>query len=164
MSTAVASRSSRWDAIGREGAGLLLVIASVLLALGHLSGTPWWTYLLADGDSLALPLLVQSVERGEPMQWLMTSQLLLFPELPLYLVSLVLSGGGAAVSLVVNAFVNVVVLYLSIRWLAASVLAGRAPVWRVGAATIATGIVVLLAATEGRGLINAGAFASTTPE
>lgn len=146
--------------LGLEAAGLLLVLSATLLVLGRLSSTPWWSYLLSDGDSLALPLLVQSVERGEPFQWVMTSQLLVFPELPLYLLSLVLAGGGAVGALVVNAFVNVAVLHLSVRWLAARVLAGRPQLWRVGAATVATGIVVLLSATEGRGLINAGAFAS----
>lgn len=149
-----------WRAIGRESAGLLLVLAATLLVLQRLAGTPWWTYLLSEGDSLALPLLVQSVQRGEPMQWVMTSQLLLFPELPLYLVGLVLAGGGSAASLVVSAFVNIAVLYLALRWLAATVLAGERPLRRVAAAVVATGTVLLLVATEGRGLINGGAFAS----
>lgn len=149
-----------WSALGRESAGLLLVLTGVLLALWRLSTTPWWSYLLTNGDSLALPLLVQSVARGEPFEWVMTSQLLVFPELPLYLVSLALAGGSPVAALVVNAFVNVAVLYLSVRWLAQRVLAGRSPGWRVGAATVATAVVVVLAATEGRGLINAGAFAS----
>lgn len=151
---------SRWAAVGRESAGLVLVLSATSLVLARLSATPWWAYLLSDGDSLALPLLVQSFQRGEPFQWVMTSQLLLFPELPLYAISLLLAGGGTEASLVVNAFVNVAVLYLSVRWLAARVLAGREPLWRAGAATVATGLVVLLSATEGRGLINAGAFAS----
>ncbi|QHC59483.1 hypothetical protein [Rathayibacter sp. VKM Ac-2760] len=136
------------------------MLAGTALVLGALAGTPWWTYLLSNGDSLALPLLVASVERGEPFEWVMTSQLLLFPELPLYLVSLALAGGSVVAALVVNAFVNVAVLHLAIRWLAGRVLAGRARPWRVGAAVASTSVVLLLAATEGRGLINAGAFAS----
>ncbi|WKK71832.1 hypothetical protein Q0F99_01225 [Rathayibacter oskolensis] len=161
MTSTVAHRSRRRGAaLARESAGLLLVLAATLLVLWRLSSTPWWTYLLSEGDSLALPLLVQSVQRGEPMQWVMTSQLLLFPELPLYLVSLALAGGGSAASLVVSAFVNVAVLYLALRWLAASVLAGQRPARRVAAAVVATGLVLVLVATEGRGMINNGAFAS----
>ncbi|MWV59587.1 hypothetical protein [Rathayibacter sp. VKM Ac-2754] len=159
-STVAPTARGRWNAIGREAAGLLLVLAATLLVLWRLSSTPWWTYLLSEGDSLALPLLVESVQRGEPMQWVMTSQLLVFPELPLYLVSLVLAGGGSAGSLVASAFVNVAVIYLALRWLAASVLAGRSPLRRVAAATVATVVVLLLVATEGRGMINGGAFAS----
>lgn len=147
-------------AVALESSGLLLVLSATLLVLWRLSATPWWSYLLLDGDSLALPLLVQSVGRGEPFHWVMTSQLLVFPELPLYLVSLALAGGAPVAALVVNAFVNVAVLYLSLRWLAARVLAGRTRPWRIGAATVATALVVVLSATEGRGLINAGAFAS----
>ncbi|TDX75544.1 hypothetical protein EDF35_3810 [Rathayibacter sp. PhB151] len=158
--TGVDATRSRLRAIGAEAAGLLLVLAATAVVLAVLSRTPWWTYLLTDGDSLALPLLVASVERGEPFEWVATSQLLLFPELPLYLLSLALAGGSAVASLVVNAFVNVAVLQLGVRWLAARVLAGRSRSWRIGAAVAATSVVLLLAATEGRGLINAGAFAS----
>ncbi|MCJ1704790.1 MULTISPECIES: hypothetical protein [unclassified Rathayibacter] len=158
--TAVATAPSRRWAVVLEAAGLLLVLAATLLVLGRLSSTPWWEYLLSDGDSLALPLLVRSVAEGEPFQWVMTSQLLLFPELPLYLVSLALAGGSVVGALVVNAFVNAAALYGCVRWLAARVLAGRTRPWRVSAAALATGTVVVLAATEGRGLINSGAFAS----
>ncbi|ROS29119.1 hypothetical protein EDF22_0854 [Rathayibacter sp. PhB127] len=158
--TAVVSAPSRRRAVLLEAAGLLLVLAGTALVLGRLSATPWWEYLLSDGDSLALPLLVRSVAEGEPFEWVMTSQLLLFPELPLYLVSLALAGGSAVGALIANAFVNVAVLHLAVRWLAGRVLAGRPRAWRIGAAVAATAVVLLLAATEVRGLINAGAFAS----
>ncbi|KQP97599.1 MULTISPECIES: hypothetical protein [unclassified Rathayibacter] len=155
-----ARAKGRGRALLTESAGLVAVIASTVLVLGHLVAAPWGEYLLSDGDSLALPLLLQSLQQGDPFQWVMTSQLLVFPELPLYLISTGLAGGSVQGSLVVNAVVNMVVFYAGLRWLAAGVLAGRSRSLRVAAPVAATATLLLLAATEGRGLINSGAFAS----
>lgn len=141
-----------------EASGLLFVVTAALAVLGHLASTPWAEHLFSDGDSLALPLFVQSMHRGEPFEWVMTSQLLAFPELPLYLLSVALTGGVIQTSLVVNAVVNAVVFYGGARLLASGVLADRSRGLRVGSSVAATATLLLLAATEGRGLINVGSF------
>lgn len=145
------------SAVVRELWGPAATISLTVLVLGRLVQTPWLHYLLYDGDSLALPLLLKSLRSGEPLEWVMTSQLFLFPEIPLYLLSALVSTGAKA-ALLVNAVVNVLALYAALRWLAARTLAGR-PHLGQAVALAATALYLVSAATEGRALVNVGGFA-----
>ncbi|PPH15914.1 hypothetical protein C5C36_01105 [Rathayibacter sp. AY1G1] len=136
-----------------------VVAAATLAAIGLLLGTEWQSYFLRDGDSLALPLILRSLGSGGPHQWVMTSQLFLFPELPLYaLASLV---GDAAAALLLNGVLNVVLLYATARWISGLVLAHQ-PAWlRRTAAVLSILLLLALCLTETRALVNEGALATT---
>lgn len=92
------------------------------MALGHALAGAKRSLLLDDGDSVLLPLMLQSAQRGDAIEWGMSPVLFVFPELPLYLVSAALTTTVAA-SLLLNAVLNVVVLYGLLRFVAAEVLA-----------------------------------------
>lgn len=149
----------------RIALGEIWAPASILLLgialLGRLLNGPWLPYFLYDGDSLALPLLLESLSAGEPFQWVMTSQLFVFPEAPLYLLSSLLAGGSPQASLLVNAVINTGLFYVLLRWITRGLLHGRTQGWQVGAAFLGTVTLLLLIALEGRGLNNEGAIAAT---
>lgn len=102
----------------RLAAEVAAPIVIALLAAGALSvaldahGQHQFFY---DGDSLVLPLFQQSLARGEPLQWVMSSQLFLLPELPFYLLCSLVAGGAVKAALVLNAILNAVVLSLLLR-------------------------------------------------
>lgn len=148
----------------RESFGPLLIAALALVVLERMVDSAWLRYLLYDGDSLALPLLLQSLERGEPLRWVMTSQLFLFPEFPLYLVSAVL-GQTVQASLIVNGVLNVLVMYALVRWITARLMVGRVRVLQVLVAFASTAVFLATCLTEtGRDLGErdiTGAIAST---
>ncbi|MBF4463341.1 MULTISPECIES: hypothetical protein [unclassified Rathayibacter] len=137
----------------------LLVASAAFAVIGTLLGTGWQPYFLRDGDSLALPLIVQSLLSGEPLQWVMTSQLFFFPELPLYAISSV--AGSPSASLLLNGVLNVVVLFALVRWVSALVLVDRAVWLRRAAATATILLFLLLCLSETRALNNVGALATT---
>ena len=96
-----------------------VVVALVFVKLASVSTGTWRSVFLANGDSLVLPLLLQSVQRGEPLHWVFSSQTFFFPEFPLYALCGLIVGtpqGG----LVLNAFLNVVLLYVGFRAVAAT--------------------------------------------
>ena len=68
--------------------------------------------------------MARSFERGEAFEWGMSPVLFVFPELPLYLVSALLTASVAA-ALLLNAVLNVVLLYALLRFVAGRVLATR---------------------------------------
>jgi len=146
----------RRAAVGREVLGLVVVTAAAIATLAVVVSGPWRYYVLYEGDSLALPLLLRT--DVDPLHWVMTSQIFLFPEIPLHLLSRLL-GGSVEGSLLVNAVLNVVVLYALLRSLA-SLVTPRRPQAVVGA-VVATLLLLVLVLTEGRALNNEGALATT---
>ncbi|MDP9027029.1 MAG: hypothetical protein M3N46_05650 [Actinomycetota bacterium] len=116
---ATVARGLRWQTLIAEVVALLLILALVFAKLAAVSGSSWRTVFLANGDSLVLPLLLQSLERGEPSDWVFSSQTFFFPEFPLYaLCGLIM--GTAQGGLVLNAALNVVLLYLGFRAITAA--------------------------------------------
>jgi hypothetical protein len=100
---------------GRELGCLLVVMAVVTLEMVHIAHTPGLTQkFLFSSDSLTLALLRESIARHEPLHPVMSSQLLIFPEAVLYLLSSLLTTSVRA-SLVMNAYVNVLLLYVLLR-------------------------------------------------
>ncbi|PPF59183.1 hypothetical protein C5D04_02095 [Rathayibacter sp. AY1D2] len=144
-----------------ELAALAVVVSGTLLVLGFMVGTPWRPLLFRDGDSLALPLILQSFAEGRPAAWVMTSQLFLFPELPVFGVAWLLTGGDPAAALAVNAVLNVVLLYGVLRILARRLVADRHRRLRPAAALAGIAVLLVLCLTEGRALNNEGALATT---
>jgi hypothetical protein len=103
-----------------------VVIGAVFFEMRHISRSLWSSILLYNGDSLVLPLLNQSMLRGEPFQWVFSSQTFFFPEYPIYWICSLI-GHTPRVALVLNAFVNVLALYGLLRGIAAFAAPGRHP-------------------------------------
>ncbi|GAB3577017.1 hypothetical protein GCM10027406_10680 [Leifsonia lichenia] len=103
-----------------------------------------------DGDSLVLPLFQQSLARGEPLQWVMSSQLFLLPELPFYLLCSLVAGGAVKAALVLNAILNAVVLSLLLR-AASGRLRWSSPWARLGAPFVASLLFVAFLLLDVRG-------------
>lgn len=93
---------------------LLIVIGLVALALRQMAAGDWKDVLLYNGDSIVLPLLSQSFERGEPFHWTFSTQTFLFPEYPLFWLCTLVAGSFRA-ALILNAVVNVLLLYTLLR-------------------------------------------------
>lgn len=151
MTREVSRRPVRDFALGpvllREAVGPVLVAALALIVISRLVESSWLDYLLYDADSLALPLLLHSLESGEPFQWVMTSQLFFFPELPLFFISS-LFGQSTQGSLLVNSVVNALVLYALIRWITARLMRGRVRQLQVVVAFAATAVFLVICLTE----------------
>lgn len=133
------------------------VAACAFAVIGLLLGTGWREYFVRDGDSLALPLMIRSLLSGEPLQWVMTSQLFFFPELPLFAVASL--AGDVVASLLLGGVINAVVLFVVVRGIAALVLSDRPAFVRRLAAVGVCLLFLLLCLSEGRALNNDGALA-----
>lgn len=126
----------------RELWPLLVIATGVSVILASVAESDWKEIFLFNGDSITLPLVLQSLQRGEPFEWVFSTQTFFFPEFPIYwLCSLV--GGSPQASLLLNAYVNVFILYGLLRGMAAIFLPGR-PLRQIAIALGA--VVVLLAA------------------
>lgn len=97
-----------------EVAGVLAVVAIALLLLARLLTSSWNDIFLYNGDSLVLPLIGESIVNNEPFEWVFSSQLFLFPEVPLYAVSALFTTTPQA-ALMVNACLNLLLLYAVLR-------------------------------------------------
>lgn len=93
---------------------MLIVIGLVALALRQMAASDWKDVLLYNGDSIVLPLLSQSFERGELFHWTFSTQTFLFPEYPLFWLCTLVAGSYRA-ALLLNAVVNVLLLYTLLR-------------------------------------------------
>jgi hypothetical protein len=94
--------------------GFALVSAASLFEIGRALLGDWRNIFLFNGDSIVLPLFNQSLHSGEPSAWVFSSQTFFFPEFPIYwLVSILFP--AVAVSLVANALVNLLLLYVLFR-------------------------------------------------
>ncbi|QNE44788.1 hypothetical protein F1C15_14070 [Frigoribacterium sp. NBH87] len=132
-------RVVRW--LGAELVALVVVVVLASIGTGHAIGGVKRRLLLDDGDSVVLPLFVESLRRGEAFEWTMSPVLFVFPELPLYLVSDLVTTGVAA-ALLTNAVVNVVVLYLLFRAVTRSLLPAAGQAAAAAAAVAGTALFV----------------------
>jgi hypothetical protein len=118
--TLVTRKSSRksfvsWLLI--EAFAVVVAAALGLIALGHVAETNWAGTFLYNADSLALPLMKESILRGEPFHWIFSSQNYLFPEAPIYFLS-ALFAKSARVAMYINGCLNIVILYALFRSIA----------------------------------------------
>jgi hypothetical protein len=109
--------------IAIEVAGYLVAACIGLVAVGYLARSNWASVFLYNGDSITLPLMQQSLLRGEPFHWVFSSQNFAFPEAPLYFLSAVFSQ-SYRVTLFINGCANVVVLYALLRWIVRTLAQG----------------------------------------
>lgn len=101
----------------------MVAIGVGLSIVHHLVAGPWRQYLYVDGDSLVPALLRESFDKGEPWQWVFSTQNFFFPETPFYLLSSL--GGPPPVAYSINAVLNVVVLYGLLRLVAGELVRDR---------------------------------------
>jgi len=92
----------------------LILTALVFIVMRHVANSNWQEIFLYNGDSITLPLVEQSLARGEPFNWVFSTQTFLFPEFPIYWMCSVVARSVRG-ALVLNAFVNVLVLYTLFR-------------------------------------------------
>lgn len=127
----------------RELAGIAVALLMVTIVIAHLVSSERRVLLFSDGDSVLLPLIVNSVAVGQPQDWAMSSVLFL-PELAVF-GGLSILGLGMTVTLALNAFVNYLALYGVIRIVAGGRMHARAPVF---GALMAFGMFCLLSLLE----------------
>jgi len=99
---------------GVEVLAVVVVVFGGFTALGHVATTAWSFIFIYQGDSIVLPLVEQSIRRGEPFEWVFSSQLFIFPEGLFYAISSVPSDDPRIV-LSINALLNLVALYALLR-------------------------------------------------
>src|SRR3990167_3502317 len=99
-----------------EIASLVLLSLSFMLVLRHIDISPWKEFIFGNSDILTLSLVWDSITSGEPFNWVFSSQIFLFPELPLYALSSLFSG-DFKITLIINAFINIVIFYVIVRLL-----------------------------------------------
>ncbi|WP_321892742.1 hypothetical protein [Paraburkholderia tropica] len=126
------------------------------MALIHLALTPWVKLFLYNGDSITLALLVRSVLSGEPFHWVLSSQLFIFPEGPIYFVCQLIAG-NPKYALFLNAFLNIAILFIGYRSVARSFLASEKANWF---ALLALLFVVFFMLCETRLEVNRGSIAT----
>jgi hypothetical protein len=126
----------------RELTGLLYAIAWGCFVLAVMFAGPRGSWFFDDGDSVLMPMLKRSLDLHQPYAWAMSSVTFLFPEIPIYL-GLAAIASGPRAALVLNAVLNIVLLYGVLR-LIAQLLLRRGASSRLGmlAALAAIGTVV----------------------
>lgn len=129
-------------AIEATGAALAFMIATVVVS--HLVGAERSALIYSDGDSLLNVLMARSLSMGQPQDWAL-SPVLFIPEIAVYWL-LSLLNQPVMVTLVLNAFVNLIALYAAIRYVAGN---RRAPGASVAGSILAFGAFGVLAMLEG---------------
>ena len=100
--------------VGVELSILVVLLSAFSIEMAHVATTLWRRIFLYDGDSVTLSLIYRSLLQHEPIKWVFSAQMNLFPEGPLYAIS-ALIGHSVATTLLINAALNCLVLYGLIR-------------------------------------------------
>lgn len=103
--------------IALEASPVVVVVFAAIVAVGHIVNSTWGDVFLYSADSIVLPLVEESLRRGEPFEWVFSSQNFLFPEGLLYFLSTAFTD-SPRVALITNAVLNVVCLYVLFRLIA----------------------------------------------
>lgn len=143
----------RTAAVAIEVIGATVAIAMAVIALARLSGTERALLLYFNGDSLLLPLVARSVASGEPFEWVMSSNLFFVPEIPIYL-AIDLITRTVKDGLIVNAVLNVVLLYLGFRMVARAVAPRATRLRHAAASLLPLAVVIACMASESSGNAN----------
>jgi hypothetical protein len=157
------TRLTRRRVYGLVAVELVAVIVSFFLgltAMGHIVQTNWLSTFFYNGDSLALPLIQKSIERGEPFEWVFSSQNYLFPEGPLYILATIF-GRSVRSAMLINGVFNVVALYLLLRSIARQLAhRSRHRLVEILTAVAATGLFVIFVLLEPTPDVNGSGTAS----
>ncbi|MFI8633345.1 hypothetical protein ACIGEP_12190 [Microbacterium sp. NPDC077663] len=108
-----------------EAAGWAAALALALVAVAVVASTSAWL-LYRDGDSIVVALMADSLRRGDPQDWAL-SPVLFLPETAVF-AALSFLGLGTPATLTLNAVVNLLAVYGSIRLVAGRRRAGVHPV------------------------------------
>jgi hypothetical protein len=135
--------------VAREAIPLCIVLLLLTIELRHIAHSSWLSVFLYNGDSLTLPVLREALARHEPFVPILSTQLLIFPEGMIYALCSAITTSIRA-SLVLNAYVNIVLLYAAARGLA-TVVVPQAARRRTAAAAfcvILMGLMLLESGTD----------------
>lgn len=144
-----------------EALGLLTILSLSAVVIAQMLRGPWANYMFYNGDSVVLPLIEQSIAAGDEFEWVFSSQLFLFPEAVLFAVSSAFTD-DPRIALLVNAFVNVLVLYGLLRSIAAQIgrRVGTPTRWQVTATVVTTATLLFYVVLEPAPDINRTTLAS----
>lgn len=95
---------------------IVVVVFGTFIVLAHIAHSNWLNSYLYNGDSLTLAILRQSIAHKDPMQWVFSAQLNLFPEGVFYAISSFFMSSIRA-TFVLSSILNVVVYYVLIRYI-----------------------------------------------
>lgn len=97
---------------------LLPVTLFAIAGLVHISiSSEWRDIYLYSGDSTTLAAFMKSIQQGEQLNWIFSSQIFLFPEAIIYALSFALTQSIHG-SLVLNSILNILVVYGLFYWIA----------------------------------------------
>jgi hypothetical protein len=132
----------------------------MIIALARISMTHWAPLLFENADSIVLPLLEKSLREGAPAEFVMSSQLFLFPEVPIYLLATLFTD-SPRMALALNAILNVVLMYGSFR-IIAGLLAHRARhrFLEITIALVATTVFIVIVLLEPGANVNLSGLAT----
>ncbi|WP_144762125.1 hypothetical protein [Curtobacterium sp. 9128] len=134
-------------AVGREALGALVAVTLAVIALRHVLATARVALLWYDGDSVLLPMVVRSIQLGQPFEWAMSPALFFFPELPVYLVCSLVTGSPQQ-ALALNGVLVMVAVYALLRAVANELMPSARRSARIAVAALAVGFLTLLVLTE----------------
>jgi hypothetical protein len=112
---------------------VVVVTLVVTVEIRFLARSTWRPTFLYDGDTLVFAILWRDLAEGQAMHPVMSSQLLIFPEGAVYALAYAVTTSVTA-SLVLDAYLNVLLFYVAARAAAASVVGGSAQRRRLAAA------------------------------
>lgn len=96
---------------------VVVVAFAAMIAVSHIVQSSWGDTFFYNGDSVVLPMIEESLQRGEAFSWRFSSQNFFFPEGLLFFLSTLFTD-SARVALITNAVLNVVALYALLRIIA----------------------------------------------
>ena len=138
----------------REAAAAVAALALSLIVVAHLVATERSALLFTDGDSVITVLITRSLSAGEPQDWAMSSVLFL-PEIAVFWL-LSLLGLPIMATLLLNAVLNFVALYLALRFVT------REPVAALAAFAAFAALALLESSGSRESLELASLLATTT--
>ncbi|KQS09206.1 hypothetical protein ASG04_10055 [Curtobacterium sp. Leaf183] len=147
MGTLPSMRSARLRAVAHEAVGVVVAVALTVIALRHVIASARVSLLWYDGDSVLLPLVVRSMQAGDPFEWAMSPALFFFPELPVYLLcSLVTATPQQALAL--NGVLVLLGVYALLRAAANELMPAAGRPARIAVSAVALAFLTLLVLTE----------------
>lgn len=130
-----------------EVIALVGILAGFSLVIDHINTSDWKEFVLGNSDILTLSLVWQSITSAEPFHWVFSSQIFLFPELPIYALAS-LFGGSFKTTLIINAFINITLVYVLFRAIISTVSTNK--IINISFSLLTTLVIVGLMAIEHR--------------
>lgn len=95
---------------------LLAILSGFIIEARHIATTAWADTFFNNSDSLTLALIHQSIRLKEPMNWILSSQIFLFPEAVIYAIASIFSTNFRVI-LIVNSLLICLLIYLILRFI-----------------------------------------------